>query len=61
MLLVNRSTDPRVIFFILLFLFRHPHNVTIAKDDFKMARKPKETARLMLRGLSHLSTTNTIE
>ena len=31
----------------------------ITKDDFKMARKPKETRRLMRRGLSHLRTTNT--
>ena len=38
----------------IFFLFHHPHNVTITKDDFKMARKPKETTRLMQHGLSHL-------
>ena len=39
------------LFFSAFFLFRHPYNVTITKDDFKMARKHKETTGLMQRGL----------
>ena len=48
-------------YYYYYFLFGHPHKVTITKDDFKMARKPMETTRLMQRGLSHLGTTNTIK
>ena len=55
--LLQKKWKGNTFFYIIL----PPTQCYSYKRWFKMARKPKETTRLMQRGLSHLNTTNTIE